>query len=331
MITGNKVRLQTALRWLNRFGQAGRQTADGRPITDPAQLARLQISPGGWPVSRDALYAQMLARLAGKTEPNQVETSYCGPAAFLYCLLEDRPDLYVAYVKALWSGRIFQFASGSDHMELEASGGAIKSLAVLDRVKGAARARNISDLDWMTMSSLSASTRPASGLWGAPKPGDQAGSISYPWVVRQWFAAVGSRPLADTMSMGITKKPLADFLKVARFWSSCWIVLQIDSSLLSGGGTNTFTQRHWVVMDPHHAPLVRMGAAGKVVQLGDLPGKIGEKLDDLDGSDEERVMRSWVTNLRLVSWGKENYAMATQTLGHLEGRLYGAFAFPRFR
>lgn len=328
MITGNKLRLQTALRWLARFQQAGHMVG-GRVVTSPSELAALQRSPAGWPISRNSLCAELAARLAGRTEPDQVETSYCGPAVFLYCLLEDRPDLYVAYAQTLWQAGSFSFVTAGQNMELESTAGAKKAIATIDRLALPARARHLSDLDWMTMSSLSASTRPGGGWLGAPKPTDEGRSITLPTMMRTWFAAVGSRPRADTMGVGATRKSIGDFLKVARNWPNCWIVLQIDTSLLQGGKTNFATQRHWVVMDPHQTPLVKMGA-GRVVTLADLPGKITD-FNDLDGSDQERVLKSWQTNLRVVSWGKENYAIAGQDLGYLEDRFYGAIAFPRFR
>ena len=75
-------------------------------------------------------------------------------------------------------------------------------------------------------------------------------------------------------------------------------------------------------------------AKGQVVPLGaaardiwDVPTDVLERGDALDGP----LMRDWVTNLRLVSWGHENYAMAQPKLGHLVNRIYGGFAFPRFR
>ncbi|MFN3675153.1 MAG: hypothetical protein ACK4TC_04180 [Sphingomonas pseudosanguinis] len=74
----------------------------GRPIGAKAPaLAALQKSPVGWPVTRDALASQIDARLRGVSMPRQRGTSYCGPAAFLYCILKDRPDIYVSYAVAL--------------------------------------------------------------------------------------------------------------------------------------------------------------------------------------------------------------------------------------
>jgi hypothetical protein len=50
--------------------------------------------------------------------------------------------------------------------------------------------------------------------------------------------------------------------------------MQIDVSLLSNTGKDFFGGRHWVVMDPHYMPLVRRGAGGPVVPMGEAAADI---------------------------------------------------------
>ena len=106
----NKDRLAAAQALVHRFAQAGTAPAGMTPLGETA--ANMQRSPAGWPVTRSAIADQLTKRLGGADEPNQMSTSYCGPAAFLYCLLEDRPDLYVAYAIGLWEHGTHDLAGG---------------------------------------------------------------------------------------------------------------------------------------------------------------------------------------------------------------------------
>ena len=327
----NKDRLAAAQALVHRFAQAGTAPAGMTPLGGTA--ANMQRSPAGWPVTRSALADQLTARLGGTDEPNQMSTSYCGPAAFLYCLLEDRPDLYAAYAIGLWERGTHDLAGGGSPLHVTAHSGARTAMSELPKARTTHPRTTISDLDWMTMSSLSTSTRPFNWLLGAPSPADQGGSISYPWVVKSWFNAVGAPARADVMGLGALPISLATFLDLMNSWPTCWIILQIDVSLLSGGETHFFKGRHWVVVDPHRAPMVRDGN-GKTVPIGaaaqdiwHLPPAMIERGDVLDGP----LMQDWVTNLRLVSWGQENHAMSQQKLGYLVNRVYGGFAFSHFR
>jgi hypothetical protein len=69
------------------------------------------------------------------------------------------------------------------------------------------------------------------------------------------------------MGLGALPISLATFLDLMNSWPTCWIILQIDVSLLSGGETHFLKGRHWVVVDPHRAPMVRDGN-GKTVPIG---------------------------------------------------------------
>ena len=94
-------------------------------------------------------------------------------------------------------------------------------------VPGAARRGDINDLDWMTTSCLSASTRPFNVF--DVRPADQAGLITFPWILRHWFVAAGAMVRADTtIVLGAFKDGLLDTLSLMQYWPNSWIVLQID-------------------------------------------------------------------------------------------------------
>ena len=310
--------LTAALALLAHFGRFQNVLLPNGACADTEQ------SPAGWTVKRAELIRQLRLRLDGKGLPRQLDTSYCGPACFLTCLLEDRPDLYTAYAISMWERGEWNFAT----LDLSSSTKLRGSLA-------AARKREpgrelVSDLDWLTMAPLSASTRPFVGrLFGTPAPRDQAGSVSYPGVVKGWFTAAGASVRADTMGWGIGKSSTELTMHLLAHWPNNWIVLQIDSSLLKGGGakadptgTSTFHNRHWVVVNPRRQPLVRAGAGGRVVPMWDA-------LKAVSAKDPHPDMASWQTSLHFASWGDENTPLYDQHLGYLAGRIYGGFAFSR--
>lgn len=337
MITGNPQRLKAAQELLLRFITIGR-------VPDQKRRDELQRSPAGWPISRDALAGEIKDRLDGNL-PHQRETSYCGPAAFLYCLIHDRPDVYVMYAISLWERGRFSFGTKDHTVRLNSGHGVIGAAAELVKTRTSDPGhRHINDIDWMTMSCLSQSTRPI-GI-GTVAPDDDLGSITYPNVMRSWFAAAGSMLRTDTMGLGVMKSALLDMLSLMKQWGSSWIVLQIDSSLLSGGSTNTFQQRHWVVVDPHHPPRARKGTGGPWIPLGEAAGEIWAELmrqtssgRDLSEQSQQRAatalsgrhLAGWETDLRVASWANEQHGIFGGKLGQAFDRIYGGYAFSRFR
>jgi hypothetical protein len=323
VITGNAERLKVALELLRRFIAIG-QTKDAK-----RNLA-LQRSPAGWPVTRDMLARQIRNRLGGKL-PEQLGTSYCGPAAFLYCLVHDRPDIYVKYALSLWEHGHFRFGNKNAVIGVDTGSGAVQAATKLVETRAKdSKHRYINDLDWMTMSCLSVSTRPFST--GAVTPDDKLGSVTYPRVLRRWFVAAGAAARADTMGAGLLKSNMAATLQLMRNWGSSWIVLQIDSSLLQGGSTNTFEKRHWVVVDPHKAPMVRNGKDGRWTPMGDAAGEVWKVPPDRIAEGIEGYhMKDWDTDLQVASWGNEHHPIHGGKLGQTIGRIYGGYAFSRFK
>ncbi|KTW17715.1 hypothetical protein [Sphingomonas sanguinis] len=318
-------RMNHARAILQRFASAGRPAG-----AKPPSVAALQQSPVGWPVARDDLVTQIDARLRGTSMPRQLATSYCGPAAFLYCILKDRPDIYVSYAVALWETGHYTFRTGVGHVEVES---ADRTKASLAAITGRRRGKEqISDLDWMTMAALSASTRPLSALRRGAGPDDVGLSITYPWVLKQWFQAGGSRPQVDSMGLGALKSGLFMFANLMRFWRSHWLVIQIDSSLVTTGAPNTFEQRHWVVVNPNFQPRVRREGQGPWIAMGDI-------MPDFWKVPQEQAVRAmegahladWPMELSLVTWGKEDFRARMTRLGDIPARFYGGYAFPHFR
>lgn len=238
-----------------------------------------QRSPAGWSVTRDALAGQIERRLNGVDLPNQASTSYCGVASFLYCVLQDRPDLYVAYAVSLWTGNHFTFRSQRGGIDIGPTSGTIAALGTIQK----RRNPRISDLDWMTMAGLSSATHGHN--WNASADDgwlSELKSVTWPSMVMRWFASVGAALTMDTVGSGVfgstMDDDLNDLLGLLSLWSTHWLVFEIDASLLEGGSPGALN-RHWVVVDPYHLPHIRLnGGRGAVVQPGDLRGTLRKQL-----------------------------------------------------
>lgn len=316
---------------LAAFRQQGAPGAGAKRLSNQAEAAR-QRSPGGWPVSREQLASELQQRLDGVTLPHQRGTSYCGCAAFLYCLLEDRPDWYVAYATALWRGEPFTFASARERLPISVNPVTLQSLTVIQQDQTAAP--SISNLDWMTMASLSGATRRRRGAPAtATRPTDEARSITWPWMVRRWFDAVGAPAAIDSVGLGAFAASMEDLLALLSRWGSHWLVMQIDSSLLNGGSTS-ITQRHWVVVDPDTRPLIQPPGQRGGLSPSDFvtfrQRQLATHTNAYSAVAHVEGLGAAQTNLRVVSWANEHTRISGSTIGNVADRFYGGYAFPRF-
>lgn len=312
--------------------------------TPPAKVEEArQRSPAGWPVPRARLAAQLQQRLDGQSLPNQQGTSYCGCAAFLYCLLEDRPDWYVAYATALWRGEPFTFRSASQYLDVTT---APETRSVLRQVQtGKSNAGAMTDLDWTTMASLSGATTYRRNAPSAAAPDDKFRAITWPWMVREWFASVGAPAMLDSVGAGYAREGLDELLALFARWESCWLVLQIDASMLNGGGTS-IQQRHWVVVDPETRPLIgksgqstgqtatQFVAAREARRRASVQG-FREAYGGAVAANEEIVRQkaevdTAILKLRVVTWGDEHHHLHQPSLRFVLDRFHGGYAFPRF-
>lgn len=349
----NPARLPAARQILDRFRKGQWPPSATAPVAIAAHRAGGvkaatvdQRSPAGWPVTRDALAGQIERRLDGVDLPNQATTSYCGVAAFLYCVLQDRPDLYVVYAASLWTGNHFTFRSQRGGIDIRPTHGTMAALGTIQ--KPVRREPRISDLDWMTMAGLSSATH-GRNWTGSADDGwlSQLKSVTWPSMMLRWFASVGAAPTMDTVGPGVFGKTmddgLDDLLALLSLWSTHWLVFEIDASLLEGGSPGALN-RHWVVVDPYHLPHIRLnGGRGAVMQPGDLramlqkqpfgpgpsPTNVYAAMGDLKSRNAELAQAK--TDLAFVSWGDQPYRTPLMTLGLVMDRFYGGYAFPQFR
>ncbi len=157
----------------------------------------------------------------------------------------------------------------------------------------------VSRLDWMTMACLSASTCPMFvRRLPAPRPDDQLGSVTFPWVLKHWFAATGSRPV-----------------------------------IAGGRRAAHHQQRHLVMVSPQRQPAAHPPAPqpDKPEELGALVPRFfrAKAPDEAADAIEGIALADWSMDLSLVAWDEEAHAIKLRRLGDVAERLSGVYSLPR--
>lgn len=204
------------------FKNAGKPEDQGVFGKESTDYRRLQIAD------------QLIARLQRGVGPDQDSTSLCGPAAFMYCVLRDRPDIYVRYILDLWT-------TGT---------GMIGKMTVAPDVDvRKAQTVKISAIDWISLGSLRNVT---SGLGAYTSADQDVAAMTFPMFVCTWFKkAFDINPLSQSTSK-FGHLDWNDMLSVARLHASgAWALLFIRASMYSKsyGTRGGINPNHWVVLE----------------------------------------------------------------------------------
>mgnify|MGYP001005105278 FL=1 len=177
---------------------------------------------------------ELLDRMALKTFPNQGESSLCGPATLFYCLLMDYPDIYKQAVAELWrDGKTM-----IDDLKIEPSARAKNPKDLFNKKDE----KRISAIDWMTLASLRDSTN---NIMAYSSPFDQAGGITLPADIIDWFKKAGYRHV-DTFVSNSPK----NIIKINFYQDhpNYHVISLVNSGFISGQGLPTINfPNHWVV------------------------------------------------------------------------------------
>ena len=171
--------------------------------------------------------------------PNQGPTSLCGPAAFFYCLLIDRPDLYVKCVIDLW-----------EKGEVKIKNLSIKPSEDCKKPKSLENGRynKINGIDWITLASLRDSENI---IFSYDEASDQAAGITLAGALKEWFLKVGAKLLFSNVTYGlhIGKDELLCLVKYKQQYSQAHIVSLINAELIGGSssGIPGIKKSHWIV------------------------------------------------------------------------------------
>ncbi len=169
--------------------------------------------------------------------PDQGPTSLCGPAAFFYCLLVDRPDLYVKCVIDLWEKGEAQIKS----LRIKPSENCKKPKSLMREVSN-----YINGVDWITLASLRDSENM---ILDYDEESDKVAGITLEGKIKQWFLKVGATILYSNVTYGfhINKDKLLRLVAYKQQYPQSHIISLINAGLLSKKETFFKFKSHWIV------------------------------------------------------------------------------------
>ena len=185
-------------------------------------------------IRRADVVAGLRARVADPVSQNQGAASLCGPAAFFYCLLNDRPEVYVQYVIDLYTTGKAKIGS------LSVSPGS-------DCRRYSPNASQIAPIDWIALASLRDSEN---SVFDYQSADDTASGITMPHSMAAWFRAAGYQNVENVTNVFFTKgRSEIDTVhhlslqgrRVCLFVNAAVIRTTPDTG-------RTLTPNHWVVL-----------------------------------------------------------------------------------
>ncbi|MBN6076933.1 hypothetical protein HYE59_05140 [Aggregatibacter actinomycetemcomitans] len=181
------------------------------------------------PFAKTEIVNQINSRLMNPY-PHQRRTSLCGPAAFFYCLLKDRPDIYE---KAAWG--LWKFGRTKIHELTIKPGYDCRHPKNID---------GVSSLDWLTLASLRDSSNTFRDY---DEVSDQVPGITLPGGLVNWFTKIGSKHIDKSTNLFFSRG-LANLVKLNQHYTNnLHVVVFIAARILSGSNTAN-AKDHWVVL-----------------------------------------------------------------------------------
>lgn len=219
--------------------------------------------------------------MAGKSFPNQEFTNLCGPAAYFYCLLKDKPEIYKSTVKNLWE-------TGETHIgALKVKAGNAAKPNNFFNSKGQPR---LLGLDWITLGCLRDSKN---FLWKYDSPeefGEASAGITPPHELAEWFRKSWGKGTIDLITY--RSSTLQDLLLLNQYIDRGYRVVQLISSPnIFKGATTPNIKSHWIVWE---GPVLNV-ATGK---------PIDSKSRMTDMIDLNLFTWGWVGNLTTYQKGR---------------------------
>lgn len=241
----------------------------------------------------DARKAASLLGPEGEYYPNQYYSMLCGPAAFYYCLMMDRYDVYEQLVWDLWNhgkGMLGSFL-------LQPSANTMK---VRDLFAGMSHPR-VSAIDWITMASLRDSSN---NLLKYESVGDKVSAITLWGDIEKWMLNAGAHKIFSNISMYHSN--LSDICKLNSLVSNDVHILSLISAGMLLQGADVPFKDHWIVWD------------------GELKLVDGQRITNETNLEE-------LVSLRLFSWGevKDNSLRTSLTLGEFLSHTFGGMVFTK--
>lgn len=265
-------------------------------------------SPADWRVGREDIALQLLERVKGVTVPHQQNSSLCGPAAFMFCLLTDRPDLYVQFVIDLWKTGKTKLGN----LAVEPSYALRTNMAkAVDPKEG-----NLEEVDWISLGGL----RGYDGVFSEPTNG--TAGATHAMTMHTWFKAVGSIAIYDNTTV-IGRANWNDLLKVSCHVASAWVVMLVNGSILQRMGTRggSLFADHWIVATS--AIMINNRTAPSLLPAVNNRTCINPRSDTPPDD-------TWIINFTAYSWGENNQKLTdapTTSIAYFFDNYHGASVF----
>lgn len=177
--------------------------------------------------------------------PNQANASLCGPAAFFYCLLIDRPDLYVKCVIDLWENG----ETTIKRLEIKPSKTCKKPKILINEKEKKDKDKYTNGVDWITLASLRDSTNI---FYAYDESDDAIAGITFAGEIKKWFEAVGSEISTDsneTYGLHISKEKLLALATHKKNNPQSHIISLINAKVIGGVDSKIpiIEKSHWAV------------------------------------------------------------------------------------
>lgn len=246
------------------------------------------------PFTKKRFEEQIFFRTKYMDYPNQVETSLCGPAAFFYCLLRDRPDIYEQTARSLW--QYGQVTVGN--LTISPSKACLHPSGTFYTEDGKPR---ISGLDWITLASLRDS---GNSMMSYSEVDDRAAGVTLEGILTEWFIKAGYQKVFSNISLAHSN--IQDIVTLNRYISQGYTVVSlISAGMLERADGDTSWKNHWIVWED---------------TLSDMSGKP----ITLDSHPSDPV------KLTLFSWGDVNNQIRENlSLEHFLTKTFGALVLKK--
>jgi hypothetical protein len=223
--------------------------------------------------------------------PHQSDTSLCGPAAFFYALLMDRPDLYAQAITELWETGETTIGS----LYVKPSYGCRNPKNLSYRREG----DRVLAIDWISLASLRDSEN---NLMEYDSPDDKVPGITPPWTIESWFARAGASEIFSDIQFSSTS--LSRLLELLTYLGPQHHVVSLVSASMVEGGIGA-GKNHWIVWE-------------------DLPKASSGAITVTTPTNEQ------ITDSRLFSWGNVGHQVTHGfTVRQLLSDVFGGKVFSR--
>ena len=264
------------------------------------------MSPADWLVSRRTVGQQLMDRVTGAALPAQAGTNLCGPASFMYCLLQDRPDLYAQFVVDLWNSGSAKLGT----LDVEPS-------SMLRRNTPAAVSMDnpIEAVDWISLGGL----RGFENSYHSPT--SALAAITPPGLMKRWFQAVDSKLIFSNTRI-LSNSSWDELLQVSCYVQSAWVLMLINANLLAAYGTDGSASSipdHWVVAT------ASVNINNRIV-FSYLPSANNSRCINIPSDSPPND--AWPVEMNVFSWGKKSQELKQGTsVSSFLGRYHGALVF----